>query len=631
MDAARAETGTPVSLGTVLLGVWAAGVVGIGLWLLWVNVRFARKLRLNRNPLKVRDCLLPVYITGMAQTPCLVGLFCPSIYVTEEVAADETVLRHSLAHELTHFRHRDHIWAVLRGLCLALHWYNPLVWLAAVLSRRDGELCCDEATVKKLGEEERAAYGRTLLAVTCQGSVNPMLTATSMTGSGNGIRERIVLLTKRPKTAAYTLAAVVLITAAAVGCTFTGAQSAGKENVPVFSQTEEIAAVVLEGRQSEAEVGPEHLQEIATWLRSFSLGEALAEGTSLEPGADSFSVTVTYADGKTQHSGIDVTEWEGARYRVERDELPACWHEVWGGQQATELTSADLDWDGEEEKIWLEEQLEGYYELVVKEHDGTELFREGAGMAHVGWNSLYLYRGDRNGDCLLRYNPYMSTGFASYGYTLFRLEGGEEQVVSEGNIDFEVRQVPDRFDVLVTFADEVNTLLRRSALLLSTQDGELVVGPEPVGIHLERLSNLAGFGEERNTVFTYDGESYDLSERNENINAIAGWALVGQYLVFEGHVGPNNSIYCIFDTDSKSFEPDIAGAHLIFCGDDIATGIYSFWSDVYAYDGTLLGSYELEESEFIYALRYSENASRVEVDIVSDTGDHRTEYIDLAA
>lgn len=224
LDAAGTETDTPITLGTVLLGIWTVGAVSMGLWLLWVNVHFAQRLRRSRVPLTVEHCPRPVYMTGATQTPCLFGLFHPCIYVTEEVASNETVLRHSLAHELTHFRHGDHIWAALRGLCLALHWYNPLVWLAASISQRDGELCCDEATVKTLGEGERAAYGRTLLAVTCQGRTNPMLTATSMTGSGNGIKERILLLAKRPKTAVYTLVAVALISAVAVGCTFTGAQ-----------------------------------------------------------------------------------------------------------------------------------------------------------------------------------------------------------------------------------------------------------------------------------------------------------------------------------------------------------------------------------------------------------------------
>ncbi len=220
---------TAISLGRGLAMAWGIGALILGLWLLGINVRFAESLRGSRRPLAVEECPLPVYVTGAASTPCLFGLLRPRIYVTEEVAVDETALRHSLAHELTHYRHGDHLWAVLRGLCLALHWYNPLVWLAAVLSRRDGELCCDEATVRRLGEEERAAYGRTLLAVTCQGRTNPLLTATSMTGSGRSIKERIRLLVKRPRTAACTLAAVTLIAAVAVGCTFTGAQKGNGE------------------------------------------------------------------------------------------------------------------------------------------------------------------------------------------------------------------------------------------------------------------------------------------------------------------------------------------------------------------------------------------------------------------
>lgn len=240
MDAAGTETDTPIILGTVLLGIWAVGAVSMGLWLLWVNVHFAQRLRRSRVPLTVEHCSRPVYMTGATQTPCLFGMFHPCIYVTEEVAANETVLRHSLAHELTHFRHGDHIWAALRGLCLALHWYNPLVWLAASISQRDGELCCDEATVKTLGEGERAAYGRTLLAVTCQGRTNPMLTATSMTGSGSGIKERILLLAKRPKTAVYTLVAVALISAVAVGCTFTGAQKGDGESTGASTGADEF-------------------------------------------------------------------------------------------------------------------------------------------------------------------------------------------------------------------------------------------------------------------------------------------------------------------------------------------------------------------------------------------------------
>ena len=267
LDAARAETGTPVSLGMVLRIVWAAGAALLGLWLVGVNLRFRRALGRSRRPLAVEGFPLPVYVTGAVPTPCLFGLVRPAVYVTPEAAADGTVLRHSLAHELTHFRHRDHLWAALRGLCLALHWYNPLVWLAAGLSRRDGELCCDEATVKRLGEAERAAYGRTLLAVTCQGRADPLLTATSMTSSGKGIQERIVLLAKRPRTAACTLALVVLVAAAAVGCTFTGAEEDG------FVPDRVSMGQLLSSTSGSTITDPETVARLWDLYQGFTLGE----------------------------------------------------------------------------------------------------------------------------------------------------------------------------------------------------------------------------------------------------------------------------------------------------------------------------------------------------------------------
>lgn len=625
VDTAREKASTPVSLGTVLLGIWAVGAVSIGLWLLWVNVRFAGELRRSRRPLEAEDCPLPVYVTEAAQTPCLFGAIHPCIYVTEQVAADETVLRHSLAHELTHYRHKDHIWAILRGICLALHWYDPLVWVAAALSRQDGELCCDEATVKRLGEGERAAYGRTLLAVTCPKRGDPLLAATSMTGSGNSIKERIRLLVKRPKTAAYTLAAVVLIAAAAVGCTFTGASPT--DDIKPWDWAQSVTA----DRLAEENTGLD--AELCAQVLNGLDEERFTQKKLFTDGIDLLIVNydaTQYPFLLTEEDGVIYLEFEGAFWRIDSPELYVFVQEQLD-QPAMDITSADLDQDGVKETIQAVQIDPEVWHMVVTKEDGTEIFREELGLPHVGWNSLYLYRDSQNRDCLLRYAPAIATGMASFSYTLFTLEGGEENVVAEGELDFELSQVPDRIEELVAFANEVNAILRHSALLLSTQDGELVVGPEPMGAHLERLNRSLGFGEDADTVFTYDGQDYDLSERNESINAITSFMLVGQYLVFEGHTGPKNSIYSIFDTVSKSFGPDLVGANLIFRGDDITTGIYSFWSDVYAYDGTLLASYGLEENEFIYELRYSEDLSQIIVCIVDEAGDMRTERIDLAA
>ena len=222
---------------------WLSGVAVLGLTFLVSNLRFGRKLHRSRRRIENTDASLPVYESVETETPCLFGLIKPSIYVTPDTCADADTLRYALAHEQTHYRHGDHLWAVLRGVCLALHWYNPLVWWAAELSRRDAELACDEATIHALGETERAAYGRTLIRMTCEQRPALLVTATMMTDSGKGLRERITLLVKKPKTAVCTAVAVLLIACLSVACTFTG----GKDNVELtdpFGREYETAEIV---------------------------------------------------------------------------------------------------------------------------------------------------------------------------------------------------------------------------------------------------------------------------------------------------------------------------------------------------------------------------------------------------
>lgn len=98
--------------------VWAAGAGGVLLAVLAANLRFAQKLRRSRRPLPTAGCPLPVYEAEGLSSPCLCGVLRPAVYLTPEAAEDGTVRTHVLAHELTHFRHRDHIWSLLR--CLAL-------------------------------------------------------------------------------------------------------------------------------------------------------------------------------------------------------------------------------------------------------------------------------------------------------------------------------------------------------------------------------------------------------------------------------------------------------------------------------------------------------------------------------
>lgn len=198
--------------------VWAAGAGGVLLAVLAANLRFAQKLRRSRRPLPTAGCPLPVYEAEGLSSPCLCGVLRPAVYLTPEAAEDGTVRTHVLAHELTHFRHRDHIWSLLRCLALALHWYNPLVWAAVVLSKRDGELSCDEGTIRRLGEGERISYGRTLVGLVARrsGAGGVLSCSTTMTGGKKTVQRRITQLVKQPETkkTALFLAAAALALAA---------------------------------------------------------------------------------------------------------------------------------------------------------------------------------------------------------------------------------------------------------------------------------------------------------------------------------------------------------------------------------------------------------------------------------
>jgi len=216
---------SPVPIAEILRLAWLCGIVITTACLVWANVRFFRKLKKQATRVEADDCPLPVFCVPVLSSPCLYGIFRPAIYLTPESLACKERMRHVLAHELTHYAHKDHLWALLRSICIAVHWFNPLVWAAAALSKRDCETACDEGAIKRLGEEHRIAYGRTLIGMlTAPGHPSDLLRLTTMMSAGkSGIRERIELIAGKPGRYASALAAAIVIVAVATACTFTDA------------------------------------------------------------------------------------------------------------------------------------------------------------------------------------------------------------------------------------------------------------------------------------------------------------------------------------------------------------------------------------------------------------------------
>lgn len=157
--------------------------------------------------------------------------------------------------------------------------------------------------------------------------------------------------------------------------------------------------------------------------------------------------------------------------------------EVEKGARAKLLSEfqADLTHDYKEDLIRIsgaERDPELTYLDVIDSDRKTRLWTETAHTAHAGWNSVYLYRKDGM-DYLLVFNPYQSIGLANYSFALFYITGVNKiDIIDSGEYSFSYgakEGSKDYFDEarFRVFADRVNTYLKDSILLLSTEGGTL--------------------------------------------------------------------------------------------------------------------------------------------------------------
>ena len=214
----------PLATAQILQIAWFSGSALLGLWLFGAWAVFTIRLHRDRHFLGKRGGTC-IYVSGAVKSPCLAGLI-PAVYLTEDVLqADEAEL--ILRHELTHLRHLDFLWSLCRTAAVTVYWWNPFIWLAAICSKRDAELACDEAVAAKLPESKRLAYARAILAQA------PRKTA-ALSLAGPPVKERILFLTKKQRTSVLCVILALLLVASATGCSFAELtqQKAGEITMP---------------------------------------------------------------------------------------------------------------------------------------------------------------------------------------------------------------------------------------------------------------------------------------------------------------------------------------------------------------------------------------------------------------
>lgn len=201
----------PLTATQIFQIVWAGGSALLGFWLFGTWLVFTVRLHKSRRFLG-RHGRTRIYISSTVKSPCLAGLV-PAVYLTEDVLqTPETEL--ILRHELTHLRHLDHLWSFCRAAAVIAYWWNPFIWLAAILSKRDAELACDEAVAAGLSDAQRLAYARAILAQAPR-------KAAALSLAGPPVRERILFLTKKQRTSVLCVILALLLIISAAGCSLT--------------------------------------------------------------------------------------------------------------------------------------------------------------------------------------------------------------------------------------------------------------------------------------------------------------------------------------------------------------------------------------------------------------------------
>lgn len=203
----RRASWTRISRLWVAVHVWVAGIAAMFLYaafsLVLLSCRLKGSVRLREN----------IYLSDYVPTPFVIGVVRPRIYLPSSLREKE--MDYIILHERTHIRRGDHIIRMISFFALAVYWFHPLIWAAYYLSAKDMEMSCDEAVMRKMGQDIRADYSTSLLNL-ATGRLFPGGTPLAFGEGGTGTRIKNVMRWRRPKPVVVVIALAVVAAAAVV-------------------------------------------------------------------------------------------------------------------------------------------------------------------------------------------------------------------------------------------------------------------------------------------------------------------------------------------------------------------------------------------------------------------------------
>lgn len=288
------------------------------------------------------------------------------------------------------------------------------------------------------------------------------------------------------------------------------------------------------------------------------------------------------------------------------------------------LASADLDNDGRAEQIICEKAFGGY-ELCVVEDNGEELMRD-----RMWEGDVYFLCRENGRDMLLQYSldegkNQDAISYCAYYYGLHTFDGGKLNIVENNNtsiyLNWDGTQNGDWGESQQAFAARVNELIDQSKFLIAQQDGELILTSEVQRWYCVSPKTIRVAMDD--TTIYIDRKSWDFAEQYPSLKGFEDIGTAGNYFVAFGSMGEKNDLYVVFNFVAGTLLKTFPGNNLIWQGDDLSTAVYSYWSDIYALNGTKLAALDLASGEEISGLAFAPDGVSIIATVSGKSGERK--------
>ena len=288
------------------------------------------------------------------------------------------------------------------------------------------------------------------------------------------------------------------------------------------------------------------------------------------------------------------------------------------------LASADLDNDGRAEQIICEKAFGGY-ELCVVDDNGEELMRQ-----RMNEGNTYFLCRENGRDMLLQYSlnegKYQDAiSYCAYYYGLHTFDGGKLNIVENNNtsiyLNWDGTQNGDWGESQQAFAARVNELIDQCEFLIAQQDGELILTSEVQRWYCVSPKTIRVAMDD--TTIYIDRKSWDFAEQYPSLKGFEDIGTAGNYFVAFGSLGEKNDLYVVFNFVAGTLLKTFPGNNLIWQGDDLSTAVYSYWSDIYALNGTKLAALELASGEEISGLAFAPDGVSIIATVSGKSGERK--------